>query len=521
MKPFAFLLLALPALAADRLVSNFTYAVSPGEAVGELRALARGDAASGVSVVTLDVVDGTVQVQGISSALLDGSYAMVHDHVLNSVTGEFRRTPWAIDGSGKWWLPYFGKDNGSFVEPQGIVSFGDGAFQTFPLATDTLALDTSLSGDPLLRTVDAMVPDGELWWLAQGAGGLLHYNMEADTGSRWLLNVKDKKLVLAAQADSIRKSTYSPLFGVAKAPGGNALWLASEKGLWLRAANGSLSQSGVKALDTGRVTGIWSGGSPVQLWLETSRRTDEETTVGSLWCSLDSGKTFQSILPEYDSLNLSISSIAFMGKQAWLAVQRTEGSVSGLLRMDSARPVAWTDKLPDSATSGASRWIWGVDAKVVDRDVYITGACAFPLAQNATGLAVATDGGGVSVSADSGKTWKMILNQVAVGGNLSEIRMVPSVLRGSGATALVAYQLSQTAEITIEIFSYDMKKVRTLVKNAPRLSDPVRSSDPRADIWDGTDDAGRPVAMGTYYVKVRDNHGHVGWGKVMSLGGRR
>ena len=38
--------------------------------------------------------------------------------------------------------------------------------------------------------------------------------------------------------------------------------------------------------------------------------------------------------------------------------------------------------------------------------------------------------------------------------------------------------------------------------------------------WDGLDEAGRPVAMGTYYVKVQDDRGHVGWGKVMSLGGR-
>jgi hypothetical protein len=27
--------------------------------------------------------------------------------------------------------------------------------------------------------------------------------------------------------------------------------------------------------------------------------------------------------------------------------------------------------------------------------------------------------------------------------------------------------------------------------------------------------------MGIYYVRVKDNHGHVGWGKVMSLGGGR
>jgi hypothetical protein len=27
--------------------------------------------------------------------------------------------------------------------------------------------------------------------------------------------------------------------------------------------------------------------------------------------------------------------------------------------------------------------------------------------------------------------------------------------------------------------------------------------------------------MGVYYVRVKDNHDHVGWGKVMTLGGGR
>ena len=43
----------------------------------------------------------------------------------------------------------------------------------------------------------------------------------------------------------------------------------------------------------------------------------------------------------------------------------------------------------------------------------------------------------------------------------------------------------------------------------------------KEDFWDGMDDGGRPCTMGIYYVRVKDNHGHIGWGKVMSLGGGR
>ena len=81
--------------------------------------------------------------------------------------------------------------------------------------------------------------------------------------------------------------------------------------------------------------------------------------------------------------------------------------------------------------------------------------------------------------------------------------------------------MCKESKITIDVFSYDMRKVRTIVKDAHRDSDDSRSTNPKEDFWDGYDKAGRPCTMGVYYVRVKDNHGHVGWGKVMTLGGHK
>ena len=150
---------------------------------------------------------------------------------------------------------------------------------------------------------------------------------------------------------------------------------------------------------------------------------------------------------------------------------------------------------------------------------FVIAVADFPVKNSVQGLAVATYGNGVLFSADTGKTWKNLMNQSPVGDNLKTIRAVPSVLRGEGATALIAYKVSKNSKITIEVFSYDMKKIRTIVKNAPRMADPVRSTNQTEDIWNGRDDHGKHTSMGTYYIKVSDDHGNTGWAKVMSLGG--
>jgi hypothetical protein len=194
-----------------------------------------------------------------------------------------------------------------------------------------------------------------------------------------------------------------------------------------------------------------------------------------------------------------------------------ENNSNGLIKLRGAEAFRWADSLVDPGREESSRYLWGLEAKVIDRDVFINGVTTFSVGQ-AKILAVSTDGAGIAISVDQGHSWRQILNQKSVKSGLKEIRMIPSVMRGYG-TSLVGYSLNQNAKVTIEVFSYDMRKVRTIVKNASRLADPVRSSNPREDVWDGRDDAGNVVVAGMYYLRVRDDKDHESWGKVMFLGG--
>jgi flagellar hook assembly protein FlgD len=253
----------------------------------------------------------------------------------------------------------------------------------------------------------------------------------------------------------------------------------------------------------------------------------KESMKGALWVLRKNAKDFAKVdfldtagklqkKDVYDDGDYTVSGVAFIGKTAYVAVT-SGGSVSGYFKLDSTGIRAW-----ETDDDGKNNWLYGFETGATDRDAIITSICSFPLDQKTEGLALATYGNGVSVSADSGKTWTTILNRAKLGGDLGTIRMVPSVITsGDGDQSLVSYKVSKDAKITIDVFSYDMRKIRTIVKDAPRSADKSRSTNPKEDFWDGKDKAGRPCTMGVYYVRVKDNHGHIGWGKVMTLGGHK
>jgi hypothetical protein len=217
----------------------------------------------------------------------------------------------------------------------------------------------------------------------------------------------------------------------------------------------------------------------------------------------------------YDESDYTVGDVAFIGKTAYVLV-RAVGSrnSSGYLKLDSLGAHAW-----EQDDDGKNHWLYGYETGATDRKMIITSMCAFPLSKNRMGLAIATEGNGISVSADSGATWNVFLNRARLSNNLGSIRMVPSVILAPGEESLVSYKVGKESKVTIEVFSYDMRKVRTIVKDAVRNADAVRSSNPKEDFWDGRDDHGKDCTMGVYYIRVKDNHGHIGWGKAMTLGG--
>lgn len=516
--------------ATETLFSNWAFSVAPGGDYGSLWVFSRGDMNSGVTRLDLKVsASGQVQVSGTEQGPLSDSVTAVHDGIFTDVNANHRRIP--AENAGRLGLvyPMYGLDNnGNLLQPEGIISVRstEDIFET-PLELPSAAeeLDSAMT-----YAVSGLAYDStrKTLWIARGMLGLTGYDISRGANDpkefRLIFDRENKTLDTLKLNASKDLKKYTEVFDVALDPNTRDLWMATARGLWVLSADGRLA-SASKVLDSMRVTGVWVGGDPLMVIAETQAQ-GKESMKGGLWRKyVEKSGDFAKVpfidvkgnsqkKDVYDNADYTVSNVAFVGKQALVAVRTVGGSVTGLLRVDSLGVRAY------ESDEEESQWLYGFEMGVTDRDVMICDIAAFPLEKNTTGLAVATYGNGISVSADTGRTWTPILNRAKLSGNLGTVRMVPSVIT-AGSESLVSYKVSKDSKITIEVFSYDMKKVRKIVKSAPRFADASRSTNAKEDVWDGFDDYGNPCAMGVYYVRVKDNHGHVGWGKVMTLGGTR
>lgn len=521
---------SLALAATETLFSNWAFSVAPGTTTGSLWVFSRGDVNSGVTRLDLKVsASGQVQLSPTEQGSLSDSVTAVHDGIFTDVNANHRRVP--AENAGRLGLvyPMYGLDNnGNLLQPEGIVSVRstEDIFETpleLPSAADELdsAMTYAVSGlayDSSRKTL----------WIARGMLGLTGYDISRGANDpkefRLIFDRENKTLDTLKLNASKNLKMYTEVFDVALDPNSRDLWMATARGLWVLSADGMFA-SASKELDSMRVTGVWVGGEPLVVIAETQAQ-GKESMKGGLWRKyVEKSGDFAKVpfidvkgnsqkKDVYDNADYTVSNVAFVGKQALVAVRTVGGSVTGLLRVDSLGVRAY------ESDEEENQWLYGFEMGVTDRDVMICDIAAFPLEKNTTGLAVATYGNGISVSADTGRTWTPILNRAKLGGNLGTVRMVPSVIT-AGSESLVSYKVSKDSKITIEVFSYDMKKVRKIVKSAPRFADALRSTNAKEDVWDGRDEYGNPCAMGVYYVRVKDNHGHVGWGKVMTLGGSR
>ncbi len=516
---------SVPAFAAETLFSNYTMNVNETGKVGTLWVFSRGDIYSGVSLLSLSVESTGIRVLDSKQEQLSDSVTAVKSSFFRDLQAEQRRIPSVYAGKLGYVLPMIGlDDDGAFLQPEGFFSVRgiDNVIENrldIPDALEDLdtAMHYAVSGFAFDSTKKQL-------WMARGAAGLGIYDVSSGKKGMYQLNLKTAKLDTAGLNYKWKSSVNPRIFDVKQHPRTGDLWLATEKGLWKWTGN-KLSKASTVLDSSARVTGLWMGGEPLTVIAETSRM-EKESMKGALWVLREGAKDFAKVnfldsagkaqkKDIYDDGDYTVSGVAFIGKTAFVGVMAAGGSVTGYFKLDSAGVRAWDN-------DGNNQWLNGYETGVTDRDERITSICAFPLEKNVTGLAVSTYGNGISVSADSGKTWTPILNRASLGDDLGTVRMVPSVITsGNGNQSLVSYKVSKNSKITIDVFSYDMRKVRTIVKDAPRGADASRSTNPKEDFWDGLDKAGRPCTMGVYYVRVKDNHGHIGWGKVMTLGGHK
>ncbi len=507
----------------DGFSSNFTYSAGPGPSNGTLWVVSRGTSGSGVTLVSLSHSAGNIAVSKMQNEILPDSLTPVQDGVFSDITAEHRRTPFAKAGKLGFVVPVIAESDSGYLVPWGYLS------ARAANAVSTKSLPAPKGEFPehseMSHAISAFAYDSTATtlWMARGIYGLhkedISGGINSPKRSHFVVNTKTLKLDSLKSSSQIDSVQHPAIYGLARHPDGT-LYLGTSGGLFLfDEASQKLSRTGVKGLDTSRVTGVWIGGEPLQIIVETSRR-NKTSTEDKLWRAYGNGEFKEVVFRDttgkiqknvYDKNDFTTSDIAFIGDKAFLSVQAVEGSASGLLKLDSIGAVPYDDE--------SNQWLYGLDAGVVDRSVEVTAVTSFPLTSKITGLAVCTNGAGISVSADTGKTWTHIMNQTSVKKDLGSIRMIPSVI-GADNQSLVSYKVSKPSKITIEVFSYDMRKVRTIVKDAERPASDTRSTLATEDFWDGRDNAGKAVTMGIYYIRVKDNHGHVGWGKAITLGGK-
>lgn len=516
------LALAGVAFAAETLFSNYALNVNASSETGKLWVFSRGDLYSGATLLTLTVGgDGSVRVKESSQGQVSDSVTAVQDRIFRDELAERRRTPSVLAGRLGYVLPMYGmNDEELYARPEGILSVRgvDDIYET-PLVLPSALEDAE---EPMDYAVSGFAYDASAkrLWMARGTAGLGLYDdsKSSSRDSAYFLDTEKKTL------DKKYNKKSPSIFAVALHPETNDLWMATSKGMWIRSSDGSVRKAST-VLDSTRVTGVWIGGEPLQVLAETSYKKGE-SLKGALWRLKKGAKDFAKVSfldtdgkkvkkDVYDDGDYTVNGVAFLDRTAFVAVGAAGTSVSGYFKLDTAGIRAW-----DVDDKGKNYWLYGYETGATDRDNIITSICAFPLTKDVTGLAIATYGNGIAVSANGGESWSQILNRAPLGNNLGSVRMVPSVIT-AGDQSLVSYKVDKDAKVTIDVFSYDMKKVRTIVKDASRTADNSRSTDPKEDFWDGYDKAGRPCTMGVYYVRVKDNHDNVGWGKVMTLGGHK
>ncbi|SIN82537.1 hypothetical protein SAMN05720758_0092 [Fibrobacter sp. UWB11] len=521
------------ALAGETLFSNYVYAVAPAGEYGKLWAFSRDNSYSGVTLLNFTVSDkGSIVTEKPQQEKVSDTLTAVQDGIFEDDLAERRRIPAVYAGSKLGLLlPMVAMNNEDrYLQPAGYFSIRDlRNIVEYPVDVPSAA---DALEKPMQYAMSGFAYDStkQRLWIARGALGVMVHDMSGKNGAKdttFVLNATSGELEEFKKDSELDLKKNPEIFDVRLHPKTGDLWLATAQGVWVKSSSGLKNVS--ESLKSSRVTGLWMGGEPLQIIAETNFKKDDNIN-GGLWRLYgEKAKDFSKVdfldtagkvqkKDIYDESDYTVGDVAFIGKTAFVLV-RAVGSrmISGFLKLDSLGAHAW-----EQDDDGKNQWLYGYETGATDRKMTIMSMCTFPLSKNRVGLAIATEGNGVSVSADSGKTWSVILNRAKLDNNLGSVRMVPSVIApgdGDSDVSLVSYKVGRESKVTIEVFSYDMRKVRTIVKDAVRNADPSRSSNPKEDFWDGRDDHGKDCTMGVYYVRVKDNHGHIGWGKVMTLGG--
>ena len=136
---------------------------------------------------------------------------------------------------------------------------------------------------------------------------------------------------------------------------------------------------------------------------------------------------------------------------------------------------------------------------------------------------------GLARSIDLGETWTIIKIPVKT-RSLDEGLYVGAMTKADSASTVrtyafqnpfspaqhevvrIQYSLSHPAEVTIRIYDFASRPVKTLIQDATRTG-----PENHGENWDGKNDAGEVVANGVYFYRIETDRGDQGFGKIVVL----
>jgi hypothetical protein len=244
----------------------------------------------------------------------------------------------------------------------------------------------------------------------------------------------------------------------------------------------------------GVVLGVQKSGANKAVWVGSHVTDLAGERSGVAW-SLDDGATWN-----VRFLDTLAWNFAFWGDTVWVATS------SGLLRS------------PDMGQNWQVIPIVGVDAYSGAPTSFSPAVEILSVRQvdDTTVWAGSTDG--AAVSFDLGQNWRIFRRFLATGTEPgtagAEMYAAPvpfSPQRGLGICRF-HYRPAQNSNVTIEIFDFAMRRVKTVIENAPRQGGVQYDT----DSWDGRNEKGDVVANGTYFFRI-DFGGEKRWGKLVVL----
>jgi ligand-binding sensor domain-containing protein len=417
-----------------------------------------------------------------------------------------------------------GRTFASTIDYNSNVYIGTGIAEFSPEGLSWVNTDfTWKDGNNVLKLgADAAAFDS-VFYFAYIGGSLLKNNVRSDSGWQILIpdtsgllpkefsfsefppdtikkqdNFPREFIVWSVAVDSITPDSCHIFIGTS-----NGIFYSPDRGIsWREVPLPPLEVSAeVVISNTGReIRGIWvqqlDQGSAV--WAAASENGDDSylyqkrrfmrlSTLGGTWEQIG------------DLAGVSVNACSFIGTSGWIATERGLYTVKDGAVLREPEYFRNNDLLTTKCNTVAA----------------LIGSVG---GSGDTVLWVGTENG-LYYSKNAGRGWKPYRLEKAVSPGMKEVYAAPGVLRYNQDPVSFVYNLSQSAYTTITVYDWNMYKVKTIIdhvwREAGSQSVNRRSSDFIQDRWDGTNERGVPVAVGTYYFKIQSDAGEKGFGKII------